>query len=210
MELLTLSWFGFVLTGLGTLFLIGELIVNMRGFFGILGIGFIVTYFSVHLEPTTLALMLILYFIGLILIIVDGKLINDGTLAIIGLVLMIGSVAITSEDIYSGMYAVLGVIFGSAGSFAFLKIFKPRNMWGRIALQDRLTAEEGYSTMNTSYQELIDKEGITMNVLRPVGTVKINDQEYSAISNGQWIEKDTVVKVIEVDGTRILVDPVED
>lgn len=38
MAFLSADWFGLVLTGLGTLFLIGELLVNMRGLFALLGI----------------------------------------------------------------------------------------------------------------------------------------------------------------------------
>src|SRR5690625_3193904 len=89
MDIFSSDWIGFILTGLGTLFLIGEMLVNMRGFFGLLGIGFIVIYFTAYLEPGSFMIMLIIYLIGLLLIIIDGKLINDGTLGIIGLVLML-------------------------------------------------------------------------------------------------------------------------
>src|SRR5690625_6617939 len=77
MEIFALSWVAFLLTGFGTLFLIGEVLVNMRGIFGILGIGFIVIYFSAYLEPGTIILMLIIYFVGLLLIIIDGKFVKD-------------------------------------------------------------------------------------------------------------------------------------
>ena len=39
------DWIGLLLVGLGTLFLLGEILVNLRGFFALLGIGFIVLYF---------------------------------------------------------------------------------------------------------------------------------------------------------------------
>lgn len=208
MDFLTLDWIPLLITGLGTLFLIGEILVNMRGLFGLLGIGFIVIYFSVNLDPSSFIIMLIIFFTGLLLIIIDGKLINDGTLATLGTAGMLIAVAIAAPNVTAGLYAVLGVLIGGGSSFIFPKVFKKRNMWNKLALTDRLTKEAGYSSMNETYESLIGQEGITMNVLRPVGTIKINNQEYSAVSNAQWLEKNTPIKVIEVDGTKILVEKI--
>lgn len=205
MDIFSLSWVAFLLTGLGTLFLIGEILVNMRGIFGILGIGFIVIYFSAYLSSGTVILMLIIYFVGLLLIVIDGKLVNDGTLATLGLVSMLTAVALAADDFTTGLYAVIGVLLGGAGSFLFLKVFKRRNMWGKLALTDRLTNEAGYNSMNKEYESLVGLEGVTLSVLRPVGTIRINNQDYSAVSNAQWISENTLVRVVQVDGTKILV-----
>lgn len=209
--LLEMSWLGFFIVGLGTMFLIGELLVNMRGFFAILGIFFITVYFYAYLnDPANFAILLTIYFVGLILILIDGKILNDGTLAVLGLVGMILSVVIAAPNIYAGLYAVIGIIVGGAISFSFLKIFKRRNMWNKITLKDRLTKEAGYSSLNVEYEDLIHKTGFTITDLRPVGTIRIDDKEFSAISNAQWIEKGTEVKVEKVDGTRILVKKVDE
>lgn len=205
MDFLSADWLSLILTGLGTLFLIGEILVNMRGLFGLLGIGFIIIYFSANLEPSSFVIMLIIYFIGLLLIIIDGKLINDGTLAVLGLASMLTAVALAAPNLSAGLYGVIGVLVGSGSSFFFLKVFKQRNMWSKLALKDRLTTEAGYTTMNSDYETLIGEVGITLNDLRPVGTVRINKKDYSVISNAQWIPKDTKIEVIQVDGTRILV-----
>lgn len=204
--ILSADWIGFVIVGLGTLFLLGEILVNMRGFFAILGIGFIVFYFyNFLMDPSTFVTMLIIYFVGLLLIIIDGKILNDGTLAILGLAGMILSVVLAAPNLYAGLYAVIGVILGGGLSFTFLKLFKKRNMWNKIMLKDRLTKEEGYSSLNKEYEQLVGKKGLTVTDLRPVGTIVIEDKDYSAISNAQWIKKGTSVQVTQVDGTRILV-----
>lgn len=208
MDLFSLSWVAFLLTGLGTLFLIGEILVNMRGLFGILGMVFIVIYFSAYLELGSIMIMLIIYFVGLLLIFIDGKFINDGTLGTLGLISMLTAVALAAENFFTGLYAIVGVLLGGGFSFLFLKVFKPRNMWKKLTLTDRLTKEAGYSTMNKGYESLIGQEGITLNVLRPVGTIRIGEKDYSAISDGQWIPGNTPVRIIQVDGTKILVQKV--
>lgn len=206
MELFELKWIAFFITGFGTMFLIGEILVNMRGLFGILGIAFMTVYFSAYLEAGSFTIMLIIYFIGLLLIIIDGKLVNDGTLGTLGLVSMLVAVALAAPDFYAGLYAVLGVLLGGGASFLFLKVFKQREMWTKLALKDRLTKEAGYMSMNKEYESLIGLTGITLTDLRPVGTVRVNDKDYSAISNAQWIPKGSNIRITQVDGTRILVE----
>jgi len=204
-EIFDLQWIGLVITGLGTLFLLGEVLVNMRGFFGLLGIGFITVYFGAYAGSGSTILMLIIFFAGLLLIIIDGKLINDGTLATIGIATMIISVAVAAPDLTTGLYSVLGVLIGGGCSFLFLKVFKHRKMWTKMTLKDQLTSEAGYNSMNMDYEKLVDQEAITLTDLRPVGTIRINDQDYSAVSDGRWIEKNSKVRVVQVDGTKIQV-----
>lgn len=204
-----MEWIGLIITGFATLFLIGEVLVNMRGVFALLGIGFITVYFGAYVEANSIIIMLIIYFIGLLLIIIDGKLLNDGTLATIGLASMLTAVVLPAPSFTSGLYAVLGVLLGGGASFFFLKVFKRREMWNKITLKDQLTKEAGYNSLNVSYEQLVDKEGLTLTDLRPVGTIRVDHKNYSAISNGQWISKNTKVRIIKVDGTKILVETVE-
>ncbi|KGX88893.1 NfeD family protein [Pontibacillus litoralis] len=199
------SYLALLITGLGTLFLFGELLVNMRGLFGILGLAFISFYFLSSVSPSMFVIMITLYVVSLLLILIDGKLLNDGTLTTIGAVTMLFTVGIAAEDWVTGLYGISGVIFGALGSFLFLKVFPRRKMWSKIALRDQLTSEEGYNSMNESYQHLVGKEGTTFTDLRPVGTIRIDGNEYSAISNGQWIQKGESIVVESVDGTKILV-----
>lgn len=202
---ITADWMSFVIVALATLFLIGELLVNAKGIFSILGIGFITIYFASFLDPGMFFIMIIIYFFGLMLMIIDGKVLNDGTLAVIGLVCMIVSVGFAAPNWVAGLYAVIGVFIGGMSSFGFLKVFKKRQMWTKITLFDQLTEEAGYSSLNQSYKELIGRTGVTTTDMRPIGTVLIDHKEYSAITEGKWITKDTDVEVVDVDGTRILV-----
>ncbi|WP_018931673.1 NfeD family protein [Gracilibacillus lacisalsi] len=205
MFIITADWMSFVIVALATLFLIGELLVNAKGIFSVLGLGFITIYFASFLDPGMFFIMIIIYFFGLMLMVIDGKVINDGTLAVIGLVCMIVSVGFTAPNMSAGLYAIIGVFIGAISSLGFLKVFKKRQMWTKITLFDQLTDEAGYSSINQSYKELVGETGITTTDMRPIGTVLIGEKEYSAITEGKWITKDTEVEIVEVDGTRILV-----
>ncbi|MEC3883124.1 nodulation protein NfeD [Halobacillus litoralis] len=201
----TYDWIALFITFLGTMFLIGELLVNMRGLFAIIGFGFITVYFSGYLETEMFIVMMLVYFLGIILMIIDGKLLNDGTLAIIGAATMIIAVGFSAPNWVAGLYSVIGVILGGAASLLFLKVFKHRKMWSKMALNDQMSSEMGYNSMNEKYQYLLEQQGEALTDMRPVGTVKIEDEEYSAVSNGQWITRGDQIKVVKVDGTKILV-----
>ncbi|CCG45883.1 MULTISPECIES: NfeD family protein [Halobacillus] len=203
--MLAFDWIALFITFLGTMFLIGELLVNMKGIFAIIGFGFITVYFSSYLATDMFIVMMLVYFLGIILMVIDGKLINDGTLATIGAAIMVIAVGFSAPNWVAGLYSVIGVILGGAASLLFLKVFKHRKMWTKITLRDQLSSEMGYNSMKESYQFLIDKRGKALTDMRPVGTIKIEEEDYSAVSNGQWISKDDDIKVVSVDGTRILV-----
>ncbi|WP_440895860.1 NfeD family protein [Amphibacillus sp. Q70] len=209
MDIFTMDWLSFFIVGIGTMLLVGELLVKAKGIFAFLGVSLITLYFYAYLDPSMFFIMAIIYFLGIILIFIDGELINDGTLAGIGAILMIVSVGLSSPNWIVGLYAIIGVVIGAACSFLWLKMLPRRNMWTKIPLIDRLTDDQGYSSINTDYHQLVGQKGIALTNLRPVGTIKINQNEYSAISNGYWIQQNAEIIVKQVDGTRILVDALD-
>ncbi|WP_152656227.1 NfeD family protein [Oceanobacillus sp. CFH 90083] len=210
MDIVEFQWIGFLALFFGTLFILGEIFVNMRGIFGVLGLGFITVYFTIYTETNSVLLMFIIYFLGILLIIIDGKVLNDGTLATIGLVLMIVAVALPQPDLASGLYAVISIIVGSFSSLVFLKVFKRRQMWTKIALVDQLTKEQGYSSLSKEYEDLLGEEGVALTDFRPSGTIEVNKKHYSAVSGGRWIKKGTRIKVVAVDGTSVRVEELQE
>ena len=58
------------------------------------------------------------------------------------------------------------------------------------------------------YSDLVGKTGVTLSVLRPAGIVKIGDQRYDVVSDGDFIANNTMVKVVHVEGNRIVVTEV--
>src|SRR5690625_4083100 len=89
-DLIYLSFMSFIIIGLVRMFLIGEILVNMRGVFALLGVFLITTFFYINIpDPNMIIIMFIIYIIGLLLIVFDGKVLNDGTLTVLGIVSMI-------------------------------------------------------------------------------------------------------------------------
>ncbi|MDQ0158638.1 NfeD family protein [Alkalibacillus salilacus] len=198
----------FTLTTLAMFFFFGEILIRMKGIGAIIGIITIGMYFSANLSSIDLILVGIGFAVGLGMIIADGKLLNDGILGIIGFIVLNFSIAFAAPDALSASYSIAGVILGSVCSLILLKVPKlpKRKMWGKMTLKDQLTSDQGYNSINDSHTKLIGKTGVTETVLRPTGTIVIDDERYDAVSQAEWIERGKTIKVISVDGTRILVE----
>lgn len=207
MEFLDMAVLGFFVVFLATLFIFGEVMVKAKGLFAVVGIVIMAVYFSYHLSPADSMWVVLLYVIGLALIIFDGKVTTDGSIAGVGIILMILGLAIPAPTFTYGLLVSMAFVFAAPTSYLFTKVFTARTMWEKILLKDRLTGEEGYNSMNESYSELVGKEGLTKTPFRPTGTVEIEGKLYSATTDNFWLEENSEVTVLSADGTRILISP---
>lgn len=209
MEWLNSASVGFIVVFLGTLFLIGELLVRAKGLFAILGVAIMAMYFSFHLSGDIGLWVVILYMVGLMMIVIDGKVITDGTIALLGVLLMIIGIAVPAPTLVYGVLVSMGFLVGGFSSALFLKVFPSRNLWAKMTLKDRLTGDIGYNSINERYHELVGKQGKTLSSFRPTGTIEVNGEHYSATSGGNWLEPNMKIIVVSVDGTRILIKKLE-
>ncbi|MDG5788764.1 NfeD family protein [Evansella sp. AB-P1] len=207
MEMLDNASIGFIVVFLATLFIFGELMVRAKGLFGILGVVIMAMYFSYHLTASAGLWIVLLYAIGLVLIIFDGKVTGDGSIALVGLLLMILGLALPAPGIIYGVLVAMALIIAAPASYLFTKVFPPRNMWSKMTLKEKLSSDLGYNSMNEEYKDLVGKTGKTLTPFRPTGTVEIEGRPYSATTDNLWLEGNKTVKVIAVDGTRIVVVP---
>ncbi|SFP21757.1 NfeD family protein [Salibacterium halotolerans] len=205
MDWLQLPSIGFLVVFLGTLFLMGEMLVKAKGLFAILGIALMSLFFTFHIDAGGSMWIIILYLLGVALIILDGKVISDGTIALFGALLMGLGLAVPTPSITYGVLVVFGYIAGLFSSGLFLKVFTSRNLWSKITLKDQLGSEQGYNSMDDSYRELKGKSAKTLTPFRPTGTIIVEGRHFSATSGDQWLEADEAVTIAAVDGTKILV-----
>lgn len=78
----------------------------------------------------------------------------------------------------------------------------------KLILPDRLSKDSGYVGRNEP-ESFLGKEGITLTVLRPSGNALIDGVKLDVVTEGEYIPKNTRVKVTKVEGIRIVVKEVE-
>lgn len=70
------------------------------------------------------------------------------------------------------------------------------------------SAETGPSSV-PSYTELVDRRGRALTPLRPSGIVRIGDEEFDVVTQGEYVDAGREVRVIEVEGGRVVVREVQ-
>jgi membrane-bound serine protease (ClpP class) len=88
------------------------------------------------------------------------------------------------------------------GTWLWLKFF-PNS---RIAR--RFVSQASVGEMELEKRELLNGTGEALSDLRPSGTARINGQRVDVVTEGGFIEQGAKIKVIAVEGSRIVVRPV--
>jgi membrane-bound ClpP family serine protease len=197
---------GFFVILLAACLLFAELLVKGKGILAILGSLLFIYYFHYFLTDQASIWIVLLLIGGLLLIIIDGKLFTTGIIGILGFILMILGVALPAPSLLYGMLVGIAFIIGSFASLLFRKWIPQRDYLDKLQLHEKLSSDKGYNSINEDYNELVGKKGITLTPFHPVGTVKIDGKNYSAITDGVYLDQHVAVKVVSVDGTRIVID----
>ena len=130
--------------------------------------------------------------------------IPGGIIGIIGLICIVTGVvlgflqsAVLGFALSSGVL-VLGVIVFNL----WVKFFPKTSIGKEIFLDKDAKDWQGYEKSN---KELLGLSGITHTALRPSGLAVINDQRVDVVTQGELIDKGEPIKVLEVEGNRIVV-----
>lgn len=195
-----------ILLSIASIGLIVELYSPGFGLPGLAGITSLMLFFYGHLIVGLAGYeSIILFVVGIILIMLE-LFIPGGILGFLGLgsivisLLMAGgnlahmSLSITIAFLLSGLVIIIMTkVIGKN-----MKFFK------KIILTDATTTEQGYVS-NEDRMDLIGQTGITLTQMRPAGVALINGERLDVVSVGDFIEKDVKVKVVQVEGSRIVI-----
>jgi len=152
----------------------------------------------------------LLFMIGLGFIIAEFF-VPGGIVGLIGGALVIISLLFTGESVVHMAYSILiAMAIAIIGMVVLVKFFgKNLHLLSKLILKDATTTEEGYVS-NVNRIELLGKEGITLTPLRPSGSVIVGNEKLDVVSDGSYIDSDKKVKIIEVEGSRIVVREIKE
>lgn len=74
-----------------------------------------------------------------------------------------------------------------------------------LALKKTLSSKDGAVSQEDTMQFLVGKEGVVVTDCRPAGRALIENKRYDIVSEGNYIEKDTPIVVVAVNGNRVVV-----
>lgn len=152
---------------------------------------------------------MICLFIGLVLCAIECFVPGFGVFGISGIVFCTFSVVfmLVMGGTWRQFLFVLGIIILVVTIIVLIAVRSAR--FGALSksslVQKKTALPEDYSSNDKNYAYLVGKIGTTETVCRPVGKIIVEGQTYSAITEGEYIEKGKEIYVSEVDGTTIFV-----
>lgn len=130
-----------------------------------------------------------------------------GLPGITGIVLLVADVIITARTPQEAM--ILALI---AGVIVLIFLLVGARLISKGKLPKRLIldqAEDGYrSTEDLS--ALLGTTGRTVTVLRPAGMAELGSRKVDVVTRGEFLDKDSLVEVVEAAGGRIVVRACQD
>jgi len=156
----------------------------------------------------------LIIFLGLLLLLIEMIVIPGfGVAGIGGIILMVfGLYRLLLPDIPVGEEVAdmamtgltIGIIGGLIGLVLLFKLMTKTNFWKKIATPDVQDHERGYDT-SLGLENMVEQEGVAESDLRPSGWTVFGEKRIFVVSEGTFIEDGEKVKIIKVDGNRVVV-----
>ncbi len=160
----------------------------------------------------------LLFFLGATLVIVDIFFIAGfGVLGIPGIGLMLTSVFLSlmgrvelwtwdSVGVVATPLLLALIVTGVVGIF-MLRALPHSKIWDRMVLRTEEKASEGYRVVE--YSDLMGAHGMAITPLRPGGTGEFDGQRVSVATEGIFLDKDTPITVVAIEGNFVVVRKTE-
>ncbi|MCW5637289.1 MAG: nodulation protein NfeD [Rubrivivax sp.] len=162
---------------------------------------------------------LLLALAGIVLLALEVLVIPGfGIAGVLGIAALVGSLVLSlvgpgftmSFLLAAAGRVVLALVFALVASLVLLR-FLPRLPFGRrLILQGGLSAAEGYASAPVSDALWLGKTGRATSPLRPAGIADIDGRRVDVVSDGEHVDAGESIRVVRVDGNRVVVRRVHD
>lgn len=152
--------------------------------------------------------VIVLFVIGFGLMTVEMFMPGFGVPGVLGGIFLILGVVFTAESVTQAiiLIAVVLVILGIMFTIVLVKFAKGDLNY--MILKEKQDKDQGYiGTEDLNY--FVGKEGVTTSVLRPSGVGEFDGVKMDIVADGEFIDSDVKVKIIKVQGRRIVVKQIK-
>jgi len=148
---------------------------------------------------------LILFMGGILLILIELYVPGFGFFGISGISCILASIFLT---LGGNMAAVTMLCISLAVAIVvfilILKFLPSSRLWAKMVLKESEDSGAGFSSSD-DYSSYLGREGVVVSQLRPAGIMEIEGIQIDVVSEGKYIELGAKVKVVSVNGNRIVV-----
>lgn len=150
---------------------------------------------------------IVLALLGFGAIILEFFVPSAGIIGLIGGGCVIAGIAFTYLNygrLAGSIFLLVAAIVGPVIVILYFKLFPKSIIGKRLILKNEFKQSEGFTVGKKSSLSIGDR-GRTTTKLRPVGSALINNELIDVTTDGEFIDKDSEIEVVEIDGNRIIV-----
>lgn len=149
--------------------------------------------------------VVLIFLTGIVLLVIEAVVPGFGAPGIGGILCIIISIVLASESVILGLSSLAIAFVMTVIAAVLLLKYAPRNKYfDRIILGTELRKDVGFSSTSPK-GEWLGLEGVAVTPLRPSGTIEVSGEKIDVVSEGEFIEKDERVKIMKIEGRRIVV-----
>jgi len=142
------------------------------------------------------------FFLALEVFVIPGF----GVSGILGMGALITGIFLLTDTLLEGVLytggalIVLGILI-----YSTFRSPRTRRLWQKFSLTTRQTSKGGYVAPKVQYETYLGRTGISLTQLRPAGTADFDGEHLDVVTEGGFIGPGNRIRVISVEGTRIIV-----
>lgn len=150
------------------------------------------------------------FIFGLLLVALEIFAPGFGIPGIAGTFLLMIGVIVTARNVAEGLVLIL-ILLVIIGIILMLVLRSAtRGKLGKsVILNESLNKEGGFSGTNEDWNRFLGREGVAVTTLRPSGTAEFDGIKLDVVSEGEFIRQGASVRVLKVEGRRIVVREIE-
>lgn len=146
-----------------------------------------------------------IFILGVIFIIIEILTPTIGLLAGIGVIAILYSLILAMGGDINAIFMMAISLIVSIIIFAIIiKKLPSSKLWKKIILTNTSSNEQGFVS-SLDYSTYLNKKGIVITELRPSGSIDVDGQLLDVVSEGNYIKKGEQVRIIKIEGMRIVV-----
>jgi membrane-bound serine protease (ClpP class) len=147
------------------------------------------------------ALLAVGYFLLALELFVPG-----GILGVIGVVAIMWGCYLAFEQGFA--WGSGAVLLSAVVTLVSVRAFFASRAGKRLVLGD--VGSKSWKSSDEGLAHLVGKTGETLSTLRPAGLAEFDGERVDVVSDSAFLDRGQKVKVVEVEGNRVVVDAVED
>ncbi len=149
--------------------------------------------------------LILLGAIGLILVFAEMLMPGFGIFGILGSICLLGVLFFVGKFYGLGIFLIALLLMVLV--FACMLVFgKKSGLYEKVVLRDRQDTKD---FDESTFEGLLNQIGTAKTILRPYGVADFQGKRMDVCSNGDFIDKDTLVRVIAIRGKIVMVEKCE-